>query len=493
MLAFVNGKGGPLPRTRLVPLIVACALFMENMDSTVIATSLPQIAAHLGESPIALKLALTSYLLSLAVFIPVSGWAADRFGARTVFRAAILVFTLGSILCGLSSTLFEFVGARILQGMGGAMMVPVGRLVIFRTVPKSELVAALAWLTIPGLLGPVIGPPLGGFITTYFSWRWIFWINVPIGVLGIVLVSRYIDNMREADVPPLDARGAVLSGLGLSGLVLGFSVVSQTIVPPAISASLLVVGAIATGLYVAHARRVPHPVLDLDLLRLPTMRAALVGGFFFRLGVGAIPFLLPLMLQLGFGYTAFQSGLLTCMAAAGAMASKTSTAVLLRRFGFRPLLIVSAIVAALLLAVNGLFRPETPYFVMAAALLVGGWFRSLLFTSLAALAFADVPRPAMSSATSLSSVAQQLALSSGVAAAALVLELASYFGGEPELSLFDFGVAFYVVGAISLASLAWFVRLSPTAGEEIAGRKIVAEDAGIADAAAAPPKDLSQR
>jgi EmrB/QacA subfamily drug resistance transporter len=489
MLAFVNGKGGPLPRTRLVPLIVACALFMENMDSTVIATSLPQIAAHLGESPIALKLALTSYLLSLAIFIPVSGWAADRFGARTIFRGAILVFTLGSILCGLSSTLFEFVGARMIQGMGGAMMVPVGRLVIFRTVPKHELVTALAWLTVPGLLGPIIGPPLGGFITTYFSWRWIFWINVPIGVLGIVLVSRYIEDMREAEVPKLDAVGAILSGIGLSGLVLGFSVVSQTIMPLPISASLLAVGAIATGLYVRHALRVPHPVLELRLLRLQTMQAAVVGGFFFRLGIGAIPFLLPLMLQLGFGYTAFESGLLTCMAAAGAMLSKSSTARLLRRFGFRPILVVGAAAGSAFLGISGLFRPDTPAIAMAVALLAGGWFRSTLFTSLAALAFADVPRAAMSSATSLSSVAQQLSLSTGVAVAALVLELASYAGGEPELSVGDFSIAFFVVAAISLVSIAFFARLSPTAGEEIAGRRIVVEDAGVADPDAMPPKD----
>jgi MFS family permease len=381
----------------------------------------------------------------------------------------------------------------MLQGMGGAMMVPVGRLLIFRSVPKSELVTALAWLTIPGLLGPIMGPPLGGFITTYFSWRWIFWINVPIGVLGIILVSRYIENTREADVPRLDAVGAVLSGIGLSGLVLGFSVVSQTIVPPAISASLLVVGAVCTGLYVRHARRVPHPVLDLKLLRLPTMRASVVGGFYFRLGVGAIPFLLPLMLQLGFGYTAFESGLLTCMAAAGAMLSKSSTAWLLRRFGFRPVLVVGAVMGSIFLAGYGLFRADTPYIVMAAALLAGGWFRSTLFTSLAALGFADVPRAAMSNATSLSSVAQQLALSSGVAVAALALELAHYTGGRPELAIEDFAIAFYVVGAISLVSIGYFTSLSPTAGEEVAGRRIVVEDAGVADPDAMPPKDLSQR
>src|SRR5215207_2715419 len=225
MLALVNGGGGPLPRTRLIPLIVACALFMENMDSTVIATSLPAIAADLGEDPIALKLALTSYLLSLAVFIPISGWMADKFGARTVFRAAIVVFTLGSAACGFAQGLADFVLFRVIQGMGGAMMVPVGRLVILRSVPKSELISALAWLTIPALMGPVIGPPLGGFITTFISWRWIFWINIPVGILGVLLATLYVANIREEVLPALDVKGFILSGIGLAGLAFGFTTI----------------------------------------------------------------------------------------------------------------------------------------------------------------------------------------------------------------------------------------------------------------------------
>jgi EmrB/QacA subfamily drug resistance transporter len=467
---------------------------MENMDSTVIATSLPQIAAHLGESPIALKLALTSYLLSLAIFIPISGWAADRFGARTVFASAIVVFTIGSILCGFANSLLGFVGARMLQGMGGAMMVPVGRLVIFRTVPKKDLVNALVWLTIPGLLGPVMGPPLGGFITTYFSWRWIFWINVPIGIIGVILVARFIENTKEPSVPPLDFLGAVLSGIGLSGLVLGFSVASQALVPVWIAATSIIGGAICTAAYVLHARRVPHPVLDLTLLKVPTMRASVVGGFFFRIGIGAIPFLLPLMLQLGFGYTAFQSGLLTCMGAIGAMASKTTTVMALRWFGFRAVLVAGAVVAAFFLGINALFRPETPYIVMALVLLLGGWFRSMLFTSLTALGFSEIPPWRMSRATSLSSVAQQLSLSTGVAVAALVLEIAQYERGDTTLALEDFSMAFIVVSLISITSLPFFLNLSPTAGEEVAGRRIVARDpATDTEEAMPPPKDLADR
>ncbi|MGC1347365.1 MAG: MFS transporter, partial [Methyloceanibacter sp.] len=291
-----------------VTLIVAVALFMETMDSTVIATSLPAIARDLGEDPIALKLALTSYLLSLAVFIPLSGWAADRFGARTVFRAAIVVFTLGSAACGFAHSLFDFVLFRILQGIGGAMMVPVGRLVILRTVPKAELISALAWLTIPALMGPVIGPPLGGFITTFTSWRWIFWINIPIGILGVILATYYIQNFREEVLPPLDVKGFILSGIGLSGLAFGFTTIGQGLFPPAIVASLLAAGIIGCWLYVRHARTAAAPLLDLSLLQIDTFFASVAGGFIFRVGIGATPFLLPLLLQLGFGLTPFQSG-----------------------------------------------------------------------------------------------------------------------------------------------------------------------------------------
>ena len=336
-----------------VTLIVAVALFMETMDSTVIATSLPAIGRDLGEDPIALKLALTSYLLSLAVFIPLSGWAADRFGARTVFRAAIVVFTLGSAACGFATSLFDFVLFRIVQGIGGAMMVPVGRLVILRTVPKSELISALAWLTIPALMGPVIGPPLGGFITTFASWRWIFWINIPIGILGVILATYYIQNFREEELPPLDVKGFILSGIGLSGLAFGFTTIGQGLFPPAVVASLLAAGCIGCWLYVRHARTATAPLLDLNLLKIDTFFASVVGGFIFRVGIGATPFLLPLLLQLGFGLTPFQSGMLTFSTAVGAIAMKTTAAPILRRFGFKQVLVINAVVSAVFIGIAG--------------------------------------------------------------------------------------------------------------------------------------------
>lgn len=450
-----------------VTLIVAVALFMETMDSTVIATSLPAIARDLHEDPIALKLALTSYLLSLAVFIPLSGWVADRFGARTVFRWAIVVFTLGSAACGFAQGLPDFVLARIVQGMGGAMMVPVGRLVILRTVPKAELISALAWLTIPALMGPVIGPPLGGFITTFFSWRWIFWINIPIGILGVVLATYFIANFREEEMPPLDLKGFVLSGIGLSGLAFGFTTIGQGLFHPAVVAGLLIAGIIGCWLYVLHARSAPAPLIDLKLLKVDTFYASVVGGFLFRVGVGATPFLLPLLLQLGFGLTPFQSGMLTFATALGAIAMKATAAPILRRFGFRQVLVVNAFVSAAFIGATALFTPVTPHAAILAVLLVGGFFKSLQFTSINSLAYADIEPRAMSRATSFASVAQQLSMSAGVAVGALVLEFERH--GRPHAAVVpeDFAAAFITVATISALSAFVFLRLPRAAGASL--------------------------
>jgi EmrB/QacA subfamily drug resistance transporter len=451
----------------IVPLIVAVALFMETMDSTVIATSLPAIAADLHEDPIALKLALTSYLLSLAVFIPLSGWVADRFGARTVFRAAIVVFTVGSALCGFAQGLPDFVLFRILQGMGGAMMVPVGRLVILRTVPKAELISALAWLTIPALFGPVIGPPLGGFITTYASWRWIFWVNIPVGVLGVILATYFIANVREKDMPPLDIKGFILSGIGLAGLAFGLTTIGQELLPPAAVLGLLAAGGLGCFFYVRHAREAKAPLIDLRLLEVETFFASVVGGFLFRIGIGAMPFLLPLLFQLGFGMTPFQSGLLTVASAVGAVTMKMTAAPILRRFGFRSVLVTNALVSSAFIAASALFVLGLPYIVIFAVLLVGGFFKSLEFTSINTLGYADIEPKAMSRATSFASVAQQLSLSAGVAIGALVLEMERLGRHATNVEASDFIAAFILVGAISSTSGLIFARLRQSAGASI--------------------------
>ncbi|MFL5021561.1 MAG: DHA2 family efflux MFS transporter permease subunit, partial [Microvirga sp.] len=460
---------------RLLPLIIATALFMENTDSTVISTSLPMIAQSLGTDPIALKLALTSYLVSLAIFIPISGWMADKYGARTIFTAAIGVFMAGSLACAAANSLEWFVIARFLQGAGGAMMVPVGRLVLLRSVPRSEVVQALATLTIPALVGPIVGPPLGGFITTYFHWRWIFFINIPIGILGIVLATIYVPNVREEDTPPLDFIGFLLSGFGFALLMLGFASGGRHMIPAEISTGCVVIGTICLVLYVFHARRTPHPVLQLGLLKIPTFRISVLGGSLFRIGIGAIPFLLPLMLQVGFGLSPLASGSLTFIAAVGALFMKTMAKRILERTGFRRLLIVNAFIGAGFVAANGFFTPETPHWLIMIVLLVGGCFRSLQFTSLNAIGYAEISNREMSYATSLSSALQQVSLSIGVAFGAFVLEAAASLDGNPVITAADFGPAFWAVAMVSALAGFVFIGLSPTAGAEMSGHRIVKE------------------
>jgi EmrB/QacA subfamily drug resistance transporter len=456
--------------SRLLPLIVACALFIENMDSTVLSTSLPAIAVDLATDPIALKLALTTYLLSIAVFIPISGWVADRFGAQTTFMTAIAVFLLGSIGCAVSGSLGALVAARFVQGMGGAMMVPVGRLVLLRSVPKHELVQALSWLTIPALVGPMVGPPLGGFITTYFDWRWIFLINLPMGVLGIGLAFRFIPNIRDHQPAPLDWLGFGLAGGGLGAAMFGFSTLGRHLVPVEIAMGALVLGAAGLIGYVVHARHHPRPLLDLALFRLGTYRAGVVGGSLFRIGIGASPFLLPLMLQVGFGLTPVQSGLLTFVSAVGAMFMKTLAALILRRAGFRRVLLWNALAASAALCAFGLFRPSTAHLVIIGTLLVSGCLRSLQFTSLNAISYAEVDSARMGHASSLSGMAQQLALSLGVAIAGYLLEIIGGIAARPATDVGNFYWAFAGVGLISASSAWWMWRLPRNAGAEMMGR-----------------------
>ena len=455
---------------RVVPLIIAVALFMENMDSTVIATSLPAIAADIGANPLALKLAVTSYLLSLAVFIPASGWTADRFGARTVFRAAIAVFVLGSIGCALSGSLTDFVVARIVQGMGGAMMTPVGRMVLVRTISKRELVGAMAWVTTPALIGPVLGPPVGGFITTYATWHWIFIINVPIGLLGIALATRFIPDVRAEHHVRFDLKGMVLAGLGIAGVAFGLSVLGLNFLPWTAVVALVGGGAMFIAAYLVHARHTENPALDLSLFGIPTFRASVVGGFMFRLGIGAMPFLLPLMLQIGFGKTPFQSGLITFASAMGAMGMKMTAVFFLRRFGFRTILVTNAIISSAFLATCAAFREATPAAVMVGLLLVGGFFRSLQFTSINTIAYAEIETARVSRATSIVSVAQQLAISAGVAVGALAVQVTVSLKGGAQLAAADFPPAFLVVAAISALSVLVFARLPAEAGAELANR-----------------------
>ena len=455
-------------------MIVACAMFMQNLDSTVIATALPTMAKAFGADPVHMNVALTSYLLSLAVFIPASGWVADRYGTRTVFRAAIAVFTIGSVLCGRADTLWFLVVSRVLQGIGGAMMVPVGRLVLMRTAAKQELVAAMAWLTVPALLGPVMGPPVGGFIVTYFSWRWIFDINVPIGVLGIVLVSLFVEDVRDPPRGRFDALGLLLCGVALSGLMFGLETAGRGVVPRNLTVAMIGVGLAAIVGYLMHARRHPSPLLDLSLMRLPCFGVSLSAMMLFRTGIGAIPFLLPLMFQVGFGDSAVQSGLITFASSAGALVMKPATQTALRLFGFRDTLVWNGLLSAVMIALCAAFRPTWPAAAIYGALLIGGFFRSLQFTAYNTLAYGDVPRSRMSAATSLYVTGQQLAATIGISAGALALEISMAATGHAVPQPMDFSHAFLVVALFTLVAAPIALLMARNAGDDLTGRRSVA-------------------
>jgi len=456
---------------RSLPLVLAVALFMEQIDSTVISTSLPAIAADIGTSPIALKLALTAYLVSLAIFIPISGWMASRFGAKNIFRAAIGVFIVGSLLSAASWSLESFVVSRFVQGMGGAMMTPIARLILLRGTPRNLLVGAMAWLSIPALVGPMLGPPLGGFLTTYATWHWIFLVNVPIGLAGIWAAGRILPDIPRELTLPLDWIGFLLAGFSAAGIVFGLSVVSLPALPPVVGVITTLLGIVCGMAYVRHSRRAPAPLLNLDLFRKRIFRTAIIGATFFRIGAGAVPFLLPLMFQLVFGLTPFQSGLLTFVSAIGAFGMKFLATTALRFGGFRTVVISAAIGGGLLVGANGLFTVDTPYPVIMAVLITGGFLRSLFFTSTNALVFAEIDNKDAAQATALAAVMQQMSIALGVAFGGGILEVTSMVTGG-SLDKTAFMVAFFGVAAISLCAVIPFMTLPRDAGSDMSGHRL---------------------
>jgi len=454
---------------RTVALIIACALFMEQMDATVLATALPTMARDFHVPATNLSSALTSYLLALAIFIPASGRMADRFGSKTVFRLAILLFLAGSILCGQARNLPFLIASRFIQGIGGAMMIPIGRLVLLRSVAKEDMVQAMSWLIIPALVGPIIGPPLGGFIVTYLNWRWIFYLNIPIGILGVALVTKFIGQVRGERQPRADFGGFVLSGLSLGCLLFGFEMTSRSGEFER-ALVLIAVGLVAGGLYIRHARRREEPILDLSLMRTPTFRLSVIGGSLTRITQGAQPFLLPLMFQLGFGMSAAASGMITIAGAVGSLGMKWLAPWVLRRFGFRNSLVVGGLLGSGGYAVCAAFRPAWSIPAIFAVLAACGFFMSFQFTAYNTIAYDEIPPERMSAATSFYATFQQLMLSLGicVGAGALHIGMLAAHSRAPQLS--DFTLAFLVVTAVSALATIWNLRFAPDAGEELSGR-----------------------
>jgi len=460
---------GPPRSSRLVALIVASALLMQNLDSSVIATALPTMARELGTEPLHLSAAITSYLVALTVFIPVSGWVADRFGAKRVFMVAIGVFAFASMLCGLSRGLGELVAARVLQGMGGAMMVPVARLLLMRRIRPEEMVRATTWLSMPGLMGPILGPPLGGLLTDTVSWRAVFWINLPIAAVGLLMVWRFVPASDEARPPRLDLVGVTLIGAALASLMFGAETVGRGVVPEWLPVLGFALGAALGWAAVRWARRAPHPALDLGLFSVPTFALGVGAGSLFRVGAGAAPFLLPLFLQLGFGASATVSGLVTLATALGAFLMKPMTTAALRRFGFRDVLTWNAVVVAVTLGACAAFNPSWPLWAVFLVLAAGGLARSLQFTSSNALSYVDVPSGKLSAATSIAGTAQQLSMALGVTWGASWLAASAAIAGRAEPGVPDFAIAFLGAALPTLLAAPLAARLAPDAGAAASG------------------------
>jgi EmrB/QacA subfamily drug resistance transporter len=454
---------------RTIALIIACALFMEQMDATILATALPTMARDFGVPATDLSSALTSYLLALAIFIPASGRLADRFGSKTVFRTAIILFLAGSVMCGQAANLPFLIGARFIQGIGGAMMIPIGRLVLLRSVAKEDMIQAMSWLIMPAMVGPIIGPPLGGFIVTYLNWRWIFYLNLPVGVLGVVLVTKFIGQVRGEDPPRPDMLGFILSGVSLGSLLFGFEMTSRS-GELRLALALIVVGLLAGVLYIRHAHRRQDPILDLSLMGIPTFRLSVIGGSLTRITQGAQPFLLPLMLQLGFGMSAAASGSITIAGAIGSLGMKWLAPRALKRFGFRNSLVVNGLISSAGYGICGFFRPGWPVAAIFAVIAACGFFMSFQFTAYNTIAYDEIPPGRMSAATSFYATFQQLMLSLGICVGAAALHVGMLAAHRTTPTFGQFNLAFLAVAVVSALATIWNMRFSSEAGAELSGR-----------------------
>jgi EmrB/QacA subfamily drug resistance transporter len=463
------------PGKRLLPWLVAVAFFMEALDTTILNTAVPAIAKALAVSPLSMKAVLASYTLSLAVFIPVSGWIADRFGTRRVFATAIGIFTIGSILCGLSSDIHWLVASRILQGCGGALMLPVGRLTMVRTFAKSELIRAMSFVAIPGLIGPMLGPLAGGLIVEHFHWSVIFFVNVPIGIAGLYMVYRHLPDYRETRTYALDLVGLILFGSGIALLSYVLEVFGEHTLSGREMLGLVAISMLLLAGYGLNTARIAHPLLHLTLFHVRTFRAAVSGSFFTRLGIGGIPFLFPLLYQVGFGFTAIQSGLLMMPQALAAMSLKFTMPRILSRFGYRPVLIVNTVMLGLMILLFATIGMQTPVWLIVLQVFCFGFFASLQYTSMNTLVYADVTEAQTSSASTIASTAQQMSISFGVASASLVTAIFipdRFHANAPQL-IHGIHQAFLVLGALTILSAIVFAGLKRDDGSAVSRHKVV--------------------
>lgn len=451
----------------ILQIIVACALFMENMDITLISTSILSISVDLGCNPIDLRLGISSYLVSLCIFMPISDRIFNRFGIKIVFRTAIIFFMVGSILSSFSCSLITFVLSRFLQGIAGGIIIPIGKLIILRTVSKSDLLKTMSYFSIPVLLGPVFGPPIGGFITSYFHWRWIFYINLPISILGLWLTTKFIDEIERDEIKPFDFIGFCIFSSGFSFLIFGLSMVNNRITNWIISFILIFLGFFLILVYIFKSINYEYPLIDFNVFKIKTFKICIISGIIFRVGTGSIPFLIPLMLQLGYEKDAFFSGMVTGICAFGAVGMKFFAHRILKLFRFKNVLITCSAITSLLIISFIIFSKNTPYIVILLFIFVYGCFRSMQIVALNTIVYSDIDQKNISQATKIDYIAQKISIGMGVSIGGSVLQASNYFQGHSIIVIDDFSIPFIFMGVISGCLIPFVMKLSPDIGTEL--------------------------
>lgn len=463
-----------IDKSMTISLVVAIAFFMQGLDTTAVNTAIPSMAASFSTSVLRLNLGITSYLISLAVFIPISGWIADRYGTKKVFCGAVILFVIASALCGLSQDLTQFVIHRIIQGLGGAMMTPVGRLAVLKTASKENLVMAIAYITWPALIAPILGPMLGGYFATYLSWHWIFFMNIPVGLICVLLAWKHIPEEKEKSTvkTPFDFIGFVLSGFGFAGFMIAVELLSNRHISYLYPIVLAVVSVMFIAFNVRYSRHISNPLINYAVLKLPTFRVTIFSGSLARMVIGVAPYLIPLMFQTGFGFSPFKSGLLFLATMAGNLMMKPVTVWVMRHYNFRSVLLINGFLVALFSFFTSWLLPDTSVILIVTVMFFSGMFRSMQFSAITTLAFADVPQTSITTANTLYSTVQQMSTGLGIAMGGVLLHFSNILhGSTPDFTIADFHLSFVFVAILGLLSLIGFTRLDITAGDAVRGRR----------------------